>query len=407
MTDTTNTPMNVPTEGTPVADLPVNSAIGTVEDLPIIPVKVDDTKEEETSQETADTEEESVEKVEDTPTDSTDDEEDDTPLIDVSKLHEMNYVELTQLLKDLNKNRTDMVKTLEAVKHIKTIYSSAEEMKDALKNAIEADGQMKDSEEDMMKYLEDSEKYEAEFQKNLKKFDLVISLVETEIEERYGNVKKTMRFWDDQTIEYLEKVKKETIHSLGKPNITGREIQAYRDQIHNTDVKLAIMEDRFEMKFWKERATMTAHIKRIEKDVRKDFLKSLADVLVGLHRINLGVTKESFVSFYSYLFSLVPVDEKDRNGVAIGRLTALVFMASMVKVGKNPDTILYSTRLLNMVFGIMGETYDYTEEGKDKETMIRTLTEILGLYKDSISSTTKKMYERYMYQMQKGSKKKK
>ena len=172
-------------------------------------------------------------------------------------------------------------------------------------------------------------------------------------------------------------------------------------------MKLVAMEDRFEMKFWKERATLTAHIKRIEKDVRKDFLKSLADVLVGLHRINLGVTKESFVSFYSYLFSLVPVDEKDQNGVAIGRLTALVFMASLVKVGKNPDTILYSTRLLNMVFGIMGETYDYTEESKDKETMIRTLTEILGLYKDAISSTTKKMYERYMYQMQKGSKKKK
>lgn len=407
MTDTTNTPMNVPTEGTPVADLPVNSAIGTVEDIPIIPVKVD-AKEEKVSQEIAGTEEESVDKVEDNPTDSTDEEEeDDTPLIDVSKLHEMNYVELTQLQKDLNKNRTDMVNTLEAVKHIKTIYSSAEEMKDALKNAIEADEQMKDSEEDMMKYLEDSEKYEAEFQKNLKKFDLVISLVENEIEERYGNVKKTMRFWDDQTIEYLEKVKKEAIHSLGKPNITGREIQAYRDQIHNTELKLAIMEDRFEMKFWKERATLTAHIKRIEKDVRKDFLKSLADVLVGLHRINLGVTKESFVSFYSYLFSLVPVDEKDQNGVAIGRLTALVFMASMVKVGKNPDTVLYSTRLLNMVFGIMGETYDYTEEGKDKETMIRTLTEILGLYKDSISSTTKKMYERYMYKMQKGSKKKK
>lgn len=405
MTDTTNTPMNIPTEETPVADLPVNSAIGTVEDLPIIPVKVDSEK-EKVSKESTDTEE-TVEKVGDTPTDSTDEEEDDTPLIDVSKLHEMNYVELTQLQKDLNKNRTDMVNTLEAVKHIKTIYSSAEEMKDALKNAIEADEQMKDSEEDMMKYLEDSEKYEAEFQKNLKKFDLVISLVETEIEERYGNIKKTMRFWDDQTIEYLEKVKKEAIHSLGKPNITGREIQAYRDQIHNTELKLAIMEDRFEMKFWKERATLTAHIKRIEKDVRKDFLKSLADVLVGLHRINLGVTKESFVSFYSYLFSLVPVDEKDQNGGAIGRLTALVFMASMVKVGKNPDTILYSTRLLNMVFGIMGETYDYTEEGKDKETMIRTLTEILGLYKDSISSTTKKMYERYMYQMQKGSKKKK
>lgn len=406
MTDTTNTPMNIPTEETPVADIPVNSAIGTVEDLPIIPVKVD-AKEEEIPQEIAGTKEETVEKVGDTPTDSTDEEEDDTPLIDVSKLHEMNYVELTQLQKDLNKNRTDMVNTLEAVKHIKTIYSSAEEMKDALKNAIEADEQMKDSEEDMMKYLEDSEKYEAEFQKNLKKFDLVISLVETEIEERYGNIKKTMRFWDDQTIEYLEKVKKEAIHSLGKPNITGREIQAYRDQIHNTELKLAIMEDRFEMKFWKERATLTAHIKRIEKDVRKDFLKSLADVLVGLHRINLGVTKESFVSFYSYLFSLVPVDEKEQNGVVIGRLTALVFMASMVKVGKNPDTILYSTRLLNMVFGIMGETYDYTEEGKDKETMIRTLTEILGLYKDSISSNTKKMYERYMYQMQKGSKKKK
>lgn len=406
MTDTTNTPMNVPTEDIPVADLPVNSAIGTVEELPIIPVKVD-AKEEEIPQETADTEEESVEKVEDTPTDSTDEEEDDTPLIDINKLHEMNYVELTQLQKDLNKNRTDMVNTLEAVKHIKTIYSSAEEMKDALKNAIEADEQMKDSEEDMMKYLEDSEKYEAEFQKNLKKFDLVISLVETEIEERYGDVKKTMKFWDDQTIEYLEKVKKEAIHSLGKPNITGREIQAYRDQIHNTDLKLAAMEDRFEMKFWKERATLTAHIKRIEKDVRKDFLKALADVLVGLHRINPGVTKESFVSFYSYLFSLVPVDEKDQNGVAIGRLTALVFMASLVKVGKNPDTILYSTRLLNMVFGIMGETYDYSEEGKDKETMIRTLTEILGLYKDAISSNTKKMYERYMYQMQKSSKKKK
>lgn len=406
MTDTTNTPMNVPTEDIPVADLPVNSAIGTVEDLPIIPVNVD-AKEEEISQETADTEEESVEKVEDTPTGSTDEEEDDSPLIDINKLHEMNYVELTQLQKDLNKHRTDMVNTLEAVKHIKTIYSSAEEMKDALKNAIEADEQMKDSEEDMMKYLEDSEKYEAEFQKNLKKFDLVISLVETEIEERYGDIKKTMKFWDDQTIEYLEKVKKEAIHSLGKPNITGREIQAYRDQIHNTDLKLAAMEDRFEMKFWKERAILTAHIKRIEKDVRKDFLKALADVLVGLHRINLGVTKESFVSFYSYLFSLVPVDEKDQNGVAIGRLTALVFMASLVKVGKNPDTILYSTRLLNMVFGIMGETYDYTEEGKDKETMIRTLTEILGLYKDAISSNTKKMYERYMYQMQKGSKKKK
>ena len=146
MTDTTNTPMNVPTEGTPVADLPVNSAIGTVEDIPIIPVKVD-AKEEKVSQEIAGTEEESVDKVEDNPTDSTDEEEeDDTPLIDVSKLHEMNYVELTQLQKDLNKNRTDMVNTLEAVKHIKTIYSSAEEMKDALKNAIEADEQMKDSE---------------------------------------------------------------------------------------------------------------------------------------------------------------------------------------------------------------------------------------------------------------------
>ena len=123
MTDTTNTPMNAPTEGTPVADLPVNSAIGTVEDLPIIPVNVE-AKEEEIPQESADTEE-SVEKTEDTTTDSTDEEEDDTPLIDVSKLHEMNYVELTQLQKDLNKNRTDMVNTLEAVKHIKTIYSSA------------------------------------------------------------------------------------------------------------------------------------------------------------------------------------------------------------------------------------------------------------------------------------------
>ena len=71
MTDTTNTPMNVPTEGTPVADLPVNSAIGTVEELPIIPVKVD-AKEEKVSQEIAGTEEESVDKVEDIPTDSTD-----------------------------------------------------------------------------------------------------------------------------------------------------------------------------------------------------------------------------------------------------------------------------------------------------------------------------------------------
>ena len=59
MTDTTNTPMNVTTEDISVADLPVNSAIGTVEDLPIIPLKVD-AKEEEVSQESADTEEEYV-----------------------------------------------------------------------------------------------------------------------------------------------------------------------------------------------------------------------------------------------------------------------------------------------------------------------------------------------------------
>lgn len=321
-------------------------------------------------------------------------------LIDVESLYTMNYVEMTQTLKDLKNQRAAMVSMFEAITNMKAIYPSIKDVKDAFRNAVEEDPNLAKDEEDLNDYLENPEKYEKEYQENLKKMDTVIGIVDDAINEKYGSVKKTMSFWDDQTIEYLAKVKVESTKSMDRPNLTGREIRAYTDTIHSVNAKLKAMDDRFELKFWKERSKLVGHIKNMEKSMRKDYIKNLSEILVTMHRANNAITKDNFVVIFGFLQKILPEDLESSKK----RVYTQLFLNSVCKVLKDSSQALYASRLMNMIFSIVDNSYDYTEEYSAEE-MKKKLSDIILTYGSHVSSTTLKMYDRYMREMRKQTKK--
>lgn len=321
-------------------------------------------------------------------------------LIDVESLYTMNYVEMTQTLKDLKNQRAAMVSMFEAITNMKAIYPSIKDVKDAFRNAVEEDPNLAKDEEDLNDYLENPEKYEKGYQENLKKMDTVIGIVDDAINEKYGSVKKTMSFWDDQTIEYLAKVKVESTKSMDRPNLTGREIRAYTDTIHSVNAKLKAMDDRFELKFWKERSKLVGHIKNMEKSMRKDYIKNLSEILVTMHRANNAITKDNFVVIFGFLQKILPEDLESSKK----RVYTQLFLNSVCKVLKDSSQALYASRLMNMIFSIVDNSYDYTEEYSAEE-MKKKLSDIILTYGSHVSSTTLKMYDRYMREMRKQTKK--
>lgn len=327
-------------------------------------------------------------------------EEDYSDLIDTNALGTMNYVELTQTQKDLKTQRANMVSMYEAITNMKAIYPSIKDVKDAFKNAVEEDPSLAKDEEDLNDYLENPEKYEKEYQENLKKMDYVIGIVDSYVNEKYGSVKKTMSFWDDQTIEYLAKVKVETVKAMDRPNLTGREIRAYSDTIASVNAKLKAMDDRFELKFWKDRSEMIGHIKSMEKNMRKDYIKNLSEILVSMHRANSAITKDNFVLIFGFIQRILPNDLDTSKK----RVYAQIFLNSVCKVLKDNVQALYASRLLNMIFSIVDKSYDYTDE-YGAEEMEKKLSDIILTYGSHVSSTTLKMYDRYMREMQKQTKK--
>lgn len=346
-------------------------------------------------EETAEVSEESKEE-----SDIDEKEEDYSDLIDTNALDTMNYVELTQTQKDLKTQRTNMVSMYEAITNMKAIYPSIKDVKDAFKNAVEEDPSLAKDEEDLNDYLENPEKYEKEYQENLKKMDYVIGIVDSYVNEKYGSVKKTMSFWDDQTIEYLAKVKIETVKAMDRPNLTGREIRAYSDTIASVNTKLKAMDDRFELKFWKDRSEMIGHIKSMEKNMRKDYIKNLSEILITMHRANNAITKDNFVLIFGFIQRILPNDLDTSKK----RVYAQIFLNSVCKVLKDSTQALYASRLLNMIFSIVDKSYDYTDEYSAEE-MEKKLSDIILTYGSHVSSTTLKMYDRYMREMQKQTKK--
>lgn len=326
--------------------------------------------------------------------------EDLKDLIDVEALYTMNYVEMTQTLKDLKNQRAAMVSMFEAITNMKAIYPSIKDVKEAFRNAVDEDPNLAKDEEDLNDYLENPEKYEKEYQENLKKMDTVIGIVDDVINEKYGSVKKTMSFWDDQTIEYLAKVKVESTKAMDRPNLTGREIRAYTDTIHNVNAKLKAMDDRFELKFWKERSELVGHIKNMEKSMRKDYIKNLSEILVTMHRANNAITKDNFVVIFGFLQKILPDDLESSKK----RVYTQLFLNSVCKVLKDSSQALYASRLMNMIFSIVDKSYDYTEEYSAEE-MKKKLSDIILTYGSHVSSNTLKMYDRYMHEMQKQTKK--
>ena len=326
--------------------------------------------------------------------------EDLKDLIDVEALYTMNYVEMTQTLKDLKNQRAAMVSMFEAITNMKAIYPSIKDVKEAFQNAVEEDPNLAKDEEDLNDYLENPEKYEKEYQENLKKMDTVIGIVDDAINEKYGSVKKTMSFWDDQTIEYLAKVKVESTKAMDRPNLTGREIRAYTDTIHSVNAKLKAMDDRFELKFWKERSELVGHIKNMEKNMRKDYIKNLSEILVTMHRANNAITKDNFVVIFGFLQKILPEELESSKK----RVYTQLFLNSVCKVLKDSSQSLYASRLMNMIFSIVDKSYDYTEEYSAEE-MTKKLSDIILTYGSHVSSNTLKMYDRYMHEMQKQMKK--
>ena len=326
--------------------------------------------------------------------------EDLKDLIDVEALYTMNYVEMTQTLKDLKNQRAAMVSMFEAITNMKAIYPSIKDVKEAFQNAVDEDPNLAKDEEDLNDYLENPEKYEKEYRENLKRMDTVIGIVDDAINEKYGSVKKTMSFWDDQTIEYLAKVKVESTKAMDRPNLTGREIRAYTDTIHNVNAKLKAMDDRFELKFWKERSELVGHIKNMEKNMRKDYIKNLSEILVTMHRANNAITKDNFVVIFGFLQKILPDDLESSKK----RVYTQLFLNSVCKVLKDSSQSLYASRLMNMIFSIVDKSYDYTEEYSAEE-MTKKLSDIILTYGSHVSSNTLKMYDRYMHEMQKQTKK--
>lgn len=342
--------------------------------------------------------EETSEVSEDSDTDKK--EEDYSDLVDMNALSTMNYVELTQTQKDLKTQRANMVSVYEAITNMKAIYPSIKDVQSAFKNAIEEDPSLAKDEEELNEFLENPEKYEREYQDNLKKMDYIIGIIDSYINERYGSIKKTMSFWDDQTIEYLAKVKIETVKAMDRPNLTGREIRAYSDTISNVNAKLKAMDDRFELKFWKDRSELIGHIKSMEKNMRKNFIKNLSDIVVTMHRANSAITKDNFVLIFGFIQRILP-DDLDASKK---RVYAQLFLNSVCKVLKDPSQALYASRLLNMIFSIVDKSYDYSDEYSAEE-MEKKLSDIILTYGSHVSSNTLKMYDRYMREMQKKSKK--
>lgn len=345
------------------------------------------------------------EEVKETPTDEVTPEKDVTiedlkDLIDVEALYTMNYVEMTQTLKDLKNQRAAMVSMFEAITNMKAIYPSIKDVKEAFRNAVDEDPNLAKDEEDLNDYLENPEKYEKEYQENLKKMDTVIGIVDDVINEKYGSVKKTMSFWDDQTIEYLAKVKVESTKAMYRPNLTGREIRVYTDTIHSVNAKLKAMDDRFELKFWKDRSELVGHIKNMEKSMRKDYIKNLSEILVTMHRANNAITKDNFVVIFGFLQKILPEDLESSKK----RVYTQLFLNSVCKVLKDSSQSLYASRLINMIFSIVNKSYDYTEEYSAEE-MTKKLSDIILTYGSHVSSNTLKMYDRYMHEMQKQTKK--
>lgn len=328
--------------------------------------------------------------------------EDTSTFLDDTKLSSMNYVELSSLLKDLKVNQQKFISSYELFRNMKAIYKDAEGMKEAFENAIKEDPSLEADRAEMEKFAEDSESYERTFQTTFGKFDRSISKVEHEIQERYGNVKKTMSFWDAQTIEYLNKLKTETEARLSAPNISAREIQRYRNTIHIAEAKLHAMEDRFDLNFWLDRSTMCTHVKRIEKAVRKDFSKALNTAMAEIHTFNAGIDSKTFMTLYIDLARIIP-HEDNAMTQSEKNLAAILFIASIAKVGTNSNTVMHSSRLLNMIFSMDGDLYDYDGD-RDANHMKKIINKILRNYLDTASSNTKKMYERFEYSLKKNAK---
>lgn len=360
----------------------------STENVPMTPVVEDASVEEVTDSSVEVSSEEKIESEESVSSD-----------INVEELHSMEYVELNNALQTINKNRKDLETSYAMVKQLQAVYTNAGDMREAFENAMLSDPELEKDQPEVEKFLSDPEEFDKEYQENAKRLDDLAAAINAELEERYGSIKKTMKFWDDETITYLKKVRSETEKELSNPNRTSRERQFYRDNLHRIDLELRSMDDRFDMIFWVARSINTASIRRAEKDSRKDFLKNLVDCAKIIHKSNPGLTGENFHYFYSYLVTLVPDTVKVEK-----TLVAQIFIRMLAKVSTKRETALYSTRFVNMVFSFLGDSYGYPDDDTEKskasiESKIQKILENIG---NSITKNTQDMYSRYTRKLRSG-----
>lgn len=210
------------------------------------------------------------------------------PELDHTSLEGMNFAELQAMLNSLKKSRDNAKMTMEYIEEYKKMKTPLEELAKTLE---ESGSNQKLDLLDLDHFQKEIEQFEKEYDAVQEKTEKAIAEISQEIETRYGEIEKTSTFILAQMIELIEK--KETgllqqIEKIDTSEISDSEKLAKKTKIMAKQSQLSTMKralnDRIDMSYWTNRFTNPQVIRKLWKEVSKNYDKTFRESIKYLCR---------------------------------------------------------------------------------------------------------------------------
>lgn len=209
------------------------------------------------------------------------------PDTDDNSLKEMNFAELQATLNSLKKSYENAKMTMNYINEYKSMKTPLEE----LAKTLEESGSNELNSLDLDKFQKEIDQFEKEYTDIQEKTESMISRISEEIQNRYGNIEKTSSFISNQMLELLEKKEVKLKNQLEKIN-DGNEPQSIKiskrnkiaTKLSQLDIMKKALNDREDMKYWKNRFSNPAVIQNLWKEVSKNYDKDFEEAIKYLCR---------------------------------------------------------------------------------------------------------------------------
>ena len=210
------------------------------------------------------------------------------PELDHASLEGMNFAELQAMLNSLKKSRDNAKMTMEYIDEYKKMKTPLEELAKTLE---ETNSTQKLDTLNLNQFQKEIEQFEKEYDEVQEKTEKAISEISQEIEKRYGDVEKTSSFILSQMIELIEKKESGLLQQVEKieaSEANDSEKLAKRTKISAKQAQLATMKkalnDRVEMTYWTNRFSNPQVLRKLWKEVSKNYDKAFRESIKYLCR---------------------------------------------------------------------------------------------------------------------------